>query len=191
MPEIFVSIFSLHQAATKLKQTSSLLAACLMLISLLARSFNPEDIGDMFLRNIDWLSNACTELYTRRQSTSLPELRVPKFLQTLNWSVIWTRLTCWWNIKQGKCFHSFVFNFQGFIYPVATNCWIIQQAYAITSRRIVNRNLETNVTVFATSHVVARKYAHIQLHSCHTWTKLSHINTNDTSRDSNIWLRSY
>jgi hypothetical protein len=48
-----------------------------MLISFLACSFNPEDVGDMFLRNISWLSTAYTELYRRRQNTSLPPLRVP------------------------------------------------------------------------------------------------------------------
>jgi hypothetical protein len=52
LTEIFVLNFSLHQVAIKLKQTSTLLAACLMLISFLACSFNPEDVGDMFLRNI-------------------------------------------------------------------------------------------------------------------------------------------
>jgi hypothetical protein len=37
---------------------------------ILGLSFDPEDGGDMFLRNIGWLSTDCTALYPRKQNYS-------------------------------------------------------------------------------------------------------------------------
>jgi hypothetical protein len=38
---------------------------------LLGLFFDPEDGGDMFLRNVGWLLSECTELYPRRKNSSL------------------------------------------------------------------------------------------------------------------------
>jgi hypothetical protein len=48
---------------------------------LLGLNLNPEDMGDMLLRNIDWLSTDYTVLYTSRQNSSIKNefLIVPKY----------------------------------------------------------------------------------------------------------------
>jgi hypothetical protein len=53
-----------------------LLAACIMLVSIFA--FNPENVNDMFLRNVGWLSPDFTVLYPRRYNSSFP---ISNFMQ--------------------------------------------------------------------------------------------------------------
>jgi hypothetical protein len=51
--------------------------------SLLNLFFNPEDGGDIFLRNVGWHSAGYAVLYPRRLYSSQPPLWVPQIIQAL------------------------------------------------------------------------------------------------------------
>jgi hypothetical protein len=58
----------------------SKLATCIHAGFLLGLFLDPKN-GDIFLRNVGWLSTDYTVLYPRRQRSSLPPLWEPQFLQ--------------------------------------------------------------------------------------------------------------
>jgi hypothetical protein len=59
----YIHSYNLHLRATKQNKAGSK-------AYLLGLFFDPEDGGDMFLRNVGWLSIDNTALYPRRQNSS-------------------------------------------------------------------------------------------------------------------------
>jgi hypothetical protein len=55
-----------YSAVQSVAKQAALLAVCFLADFLLAVFFDPENGGDMFLRNIGWLSTDYTASYARR-----------------------------------------------------------------------------------------------------------------------------
>jgi hypothetical protein len=62
-----------------------LLATCLHAGFLRVLFFDPEDVGEIFLQNVGWLSTDYTALYPRRQKSSWTPLWEPKPLHISRW----------------------------------------------------------------------------------------------------------
>jgi hypothetical protein len=61
-------------------------ATCFRTGFLLGPFFDPVDDGDMFLRNIGWLSLDCTALYLRRQNISVNCYFITQYVSTITQS---------------------------------------------------------------------------------------------------------
>jgi hypothetical protein len=77
---------SLKTTPCRLSLTRALLATCFHAGFLLSLFFDLEDEGDMFLRNVGWISMDLTALYPRRQKSSRLPLWEFHILQ--NWNVL-------------------------------------------------------------------------------------------------------
>jgi hypothetical protein len=86
---VMLWMISLLTAGSKFIKCESSGITCFHVGFFLGLFFSHEDVGDMFLRNVDWLSTDYMVLYPRRQNSSKLPLWEPQILQMKQTSVVY------------------------------------------------------------------------------------------------------